>query len=205
MKDLFVLVADKNAFFALKGAFERPERLGIRTITAEIDVHPNRDGGVRTTGPDLLKLRRHQFTHALLLLDHEGCGTTSDSTELEQELDEHVRSSWGQFGKAIVIEPELDVWMWGNDAVLQQLIGWNSNLSIRDWLTNREFGLRNDGKPERPKEALEAVLREIRRPRSSSLYREIARNISLRRCADLAFQRLRNQLVSWFPPVADNS
>ena len=203
MKDLFVLVADKNSHFAFKGAFEKPQRLGIRSISVEIDVHPNRDGGVRTTGSKLLKLRRHQFSQALLVFDYEGCGSDLSPHELEAELDGIIQKDWGDAGKAIVIEPELDVWMWGNDAVLKGLVGWTSPISIRDWLGSVGFDFRDDQKPSRPKEALEAVLREVRQPRSSSLYRRIAQTISLRRCGDAAFQRLRSQLVSWFPPTSD--
>jgi hypothetical protein len=47
MKDLILVVADKNMHFALRGALNRPEALGIRPITVEFFVHPGRDGGVR--------------------------------------------------------------------------------------------------------------------------------------------------------------
>ena len=40
MKDLVLLVADKNAEYALKGALEQTARLGIHPITFEIRVHP---------------------------------------------------------------------------------------------------------------------------------------------------------------------
>lgn len=47
MKDLVVLVADKNAEFALRGALQRSEALGIRPMTSEFLMHPERDGGAR--------------------------------------------------------------------------------------------------------------------------------------------------------------
>ena len=56
MKDLVLLVADKNAHFALKGALSRPEALEIHSIEFEFRVHPGRDGVARRTGPEVLAL-----------------------------------------------------------------------------------------------------------------------------------------------------
>jgi hypothetical protein len=56
MKDLALLVADKNMDFALRGILSRPKALGIRSVSYEIRQHVNRDGGVRTTGPETLAL-----------------------------------------------------------------------------------------------------------------------------------------------------
>ena len=69
MKDLIVLVADKNMQYAVKGALERPESLGIRNITFEIITHTNRDPGVRKTGAELLRLQKKLFRHALMILE----------------------------------------------------------------------------------------------------------------------------------------
>ena len=71
MKDLFILVADKNAEYALKGALARPEALGIRPIEFEIRTHPGRDGGTRKTGPELLDhfARPHRRNHSHLGVD----------------------------------------------------------------------------------------------------------------------------------------
>lgn len=49
MRDLVVLVADKNMQFALQGALGRPQALGMRPLTYEFRSHMGRDGGVRTT------------------------------------------------------------------------------------------------------------------------------------------------------------
>jgi hypothetical protein len=204
MKDLVLLVADKNMHFALKGALERPKAMGIRPIQYEIPVHPGRDGGMRKSGPEILALERRRFTHALAMLDFEGSGTDlANGKELEARLDHRLRSAWNTQAKAIVIEPELDVWMWGSDNAIQQVIRWPSGKIIRQWLREHGFQLTSNGKPERPKEALESLLRELKIPRSSSLYQDIAGKISLAKCKDEAFQRLRRQLVAWFPPPGE--
>lgn len=202
MKDLVLLVADKNAEFALKGALGRPEALGMRSISFEIFVHSGRDGGARKYGVEMLALRRPYCKRALLLLDFGGCGTDkSSAVELETELDLRLNDRWGSDAKSIVIEPELDVWAWGSDHSVEMAIGWSSAKRIRAWLSENGFGFDAMKKPARPKEALEAVLRYEGLPRSSTLYRAIATKISLRNCSDPAFNRLRDCLVHWFPAV----
>ncbi len=199
MKDLILLVADKNMQFALHGALERPASLGIRPITFEFRSHSGRDGGVRTTGPELLALERRRFSHALLVMDMEGSGAGGqDAARLESQLDQRLQDAWGDKGKAIVIEPELDIWMWGSDNAIQDVLCWPLEVAIRDWLLNHGFELGADRKPCRPKEALEALIPIHRMPRSSALYRKITGRISLERCTDKAFVRLRSRLASWF-------
>jgi hypothetical protein len=199
MRDLVLIVADKNAQFALQGALQRPEALGIRPVEFDFRVHVGRDGGARRTGPEMLALEHQRFAHGLLVLDFEGSGSdTATALELEEELDGRLRPHWGDRAKSIVIEPELDIWMWGSSNAIGQTIGWPSTTPLRQWLADRGFVFDSSDKPRRPKEALEAVLRVPRRPRSSALYRQIAGRISLRRCTDPAFLRLRAQLADWF-------
>lgn len=201
MKDLIILVADKNAQFALKGALGRPEAMQIKPLQCEFLVHPGRDGGVRKSGPEVLALKRRTFKHALLLLDFEGSGSDQpNASALEAKLDERLRPVWADAAKAIVIEPELDVWMWGADHPVEEVIEWPAGIGVREWLRNKGFSFEPNGKPTRPKEAMEAGLRMTGQPRSSALYQRIAEKISLRKCGDEAFIRLRQQLGKWFPP-----
>jgi len=200
MKDLLLLVADKNAHFALKGALGRPEAMGMRSIQFDFIVHPGRDGGVRKSGPELLALERHRFRHALLVLDFEGSGTDRPGAEaLEAELDARLAPRWAATAKAIVIDPEVDVWIWGGDRAVEEVFAWPPGQGVRDWLREKGFDLADHGKPVRPKEALEAALRFAGLPRSSALYQRVAEKISLRHCVDPAFLRLRHQLAAWFP------
>lgn len=97
-----------------------------------------------------------------------------------------------------MIEPEPDVWMWGSDNALRLVLRPRFEQSIREWLRERGFELTADRKPVRPKEAMEYLMREIRRSRSSSAYQEIAARISLNGCSDPAFLRLRHTLRTWF-------
>lgn len=199
MKDLVLLVADKNAEYALKGALERTHRFGIRPITFEFRRHPGQDGGVRESGPEVLAREHRRFSQALLVMDFDGCGANSDAPTLEAELDRRLQRTWQDRAKAIVIEPEVDVWMWGSDNAIREIVGWPHDDMIRSWLGRKGFEFQANNKPLLPKESLEAVLKEAKQPRSSALYQQIASKISLRNCTDTAFQRLRHQLINWFP------
>ena len=97
MKDLVILVADKNMQFAMRGALARPTALGIRPVTHEFRTHPGRDGGARTSGVDVLALERRRFGHALLVFDLEGCGAEpgQSADDLERLLDRRLAALWG--------------------------------------------------------------------------------------------------------------
>jgi hypothetical protein len=205
MKDLIILAADKSMEFALRGALGRPESLGIRPISFDVLVHPGRDGGVRTSGAQLLRLERSRYSHALAVLDHEGSGSHLDASAEEGLLDRQLAAAWEDLGKAIVIKPELDSWMWGTDHGLAQAIGWRFDTPIRSWVREQGFAFNADSKPVRPKEALEQVFEKCRQQISASLYQAIASKISLTRCTDPAFLRLRAKLQEWFPPHRGNN
>ena len=82
---------------------------------------------------------------------------------------------------------------------MQEVLRWDEPESPREWLRARGRAFDPDDKPERPKEALEQLMRTLRRPRSSARYGEIAARISLKRCQDRAFCRFRDTLREWFP------
>jgi hypothetical protein len=200
MQDLVVLVADKNMQFALQGALDRPQAMGVRPFTFEFRTHMGRDGGVRTTGSDVLAREATRFSHALMLLDFEGCGQEQDSPlTIEAQLDAKLQRVWNANAKAIVISPEVDAWLWGNDAVLRDALHWPQNGTIRDWLKGKGFEFNADEKPIRPKEALDAMRPVHKQARSSAMYERVTKRISLQNCTDLAFIRLRTQLQAWFP------
>lgn len=199
VQDLVILAADKQMEFALNAALARPDAIGIRPVSLQFRVHSDRDAGVRTTGAAMLALERARFNHALLVLDFEGSGASeSNAVELEARLQEQLRMHWGDSACAIVIEPELDVWVWGSDNALHQVLGWRNEESIRRWLEARDFAMSEQGKPLRPKEALEEVLRECRTPRSAAIYHKIISRISIGKCVDPAATRLASVLRHWF-------
>ena len=201
MRDLVVLAADKSMEFALRGALPRSQALGIRPITFDFRVHAGRDGGARSSGADVLRSQRRQFDHALLILDFDGCGAKAGQSALdvEAQLDAELSLVWQDRAKAIVIDPELETWVWGSDNALQTALGWPLQQPIRVWLMEKGYTVGTNGKPDQPKTAFEALVPVHQMPRSSAIYESITSKISLATCQDPAFNRLRQTLQLWFP------
>ena len=203
MKDLVILAADKDLEHVLKGLLARPEALGIRPVEADIFVEPEHDPGCARHGVDFLANLSGQYRYGLLIFDHEGSGNEqSRPQELREDLNRaFVRSPWGERARAIVLSPELEMWIWSDSPHIDDVAGWkNRDPGLRPWLIAQGWLQNGEIKPARPKEAFEAALREARKPRSASLYEQIAKTVSLSRCRDVSFLEFRATLREWFPP-----
>lgn len=100
----------------------------------------------------------------------------------------------------IVLDPELEVWVWSESRHVDDVLGWvGMPTALRAWLHEQGHLSQGETKPRRPKEAMEAALREVQLPRSSSLYRHLAERVSLRGHSEPAFCELLNTLRAWFP------
>jgi hypothetical protein len=202
MLDLIVLAADRNAKFALTGLLSKHQRLETRQIAVEVDVHPMQDSGTYRRCHDFLRSQRAFAKYALVLFDRDGCGRNQPREALEREVEMRLaQNGWEGCSAAIVIDPELDVWVWSDSPHVDAILGWpQRGVHLRAWLAERGFLQPGHGKPERPKKALEDALLNSNKKRSSSLYFELATRVSFDRCADPAFLKLKSTLQSWFPP-----
>lgn len=203
-KDLAVLVADKNMESSIKGILQRPEALGIPHISFDIYPHPKNDPGCFQWGHDFLRPFVNRFRHALVILDHHGCGKETQTREqVEGDIEKRLYTSgWEERAAAIVIDPELENWLWSDSPEVDTALGWKGKSPpLRTWLKNQGFQESGLLKPSPPKEAVESALREVRKPRSSSIYSQIAEKASLKRCKDPAFLKLKETLAQWFKPI----
>ena len=201
-RDLVVLVPDRNMEAGFHGILVRPEALSIRSIDYQIFVHPDRDPGCFLRGHTFLVSQLRRFSTALVIFDRVGCGREDRSrADLEAEVELRLRGTgWEDRAGAICIDPELENWVWSNSPNVDSALGWESrHPDLRSWLSTNGFLLPGVPKPSDPKMALEAALYEVRKPRSSSIYRKIAQEVSLVRCRDSAFRKLRELLRTWFP------
>ncbi len=200
-KDLVVLVADKDMEQALKGLLVRPEALNIRAIRADIFVHPQHDPACAQHGVAFLSRFAEQYHYGLLMFDHEGSGREPiPIQELQAKLNHKFQDSpWTDRARVIILSPELETWVWADSPHVDDVIGWKGKTpTLRQWLIAQGWLQQGQAKPDRPKEAFEAALRETRTPRSSSLYQQIANSVSLRRCQDTSFLEFQNILRNWF-------
>ena len=201
MKDLVILAADKDMEYALAGLLRRPLALGIRPISHDVFVHPEHDPGCALRGVTFLSNFARQYRHGLLLFDHEGSGRESGSARhLQESLNADLSGSpWGDRARAIVLDPELEAWVWSDSPHVDRIAGWEQRQpGLRRWLVEQDWIQEPETKPARPKEAFQAALRAARTARSSSLYRKIAESVSLERCTDSSFRELRKTLRVWF-------
>lgn len=202
--DLVVLTADDNAMSAVEAVLSRPEAMGIRKLTWTSYVHPDRDPGCRLSSHSLLLREVVRCEHAVVVFDREGCGMDAASAgDLAMDVEARLAASgWGSRSSVIVCDPEVDRWVWSASPHVDAHLGWHGRTpSLRDWLVQQQFIAMPTEKPARPKEALEAALRVVRKPRSSSIYRQIGQTVSLTSCTDEAFVKLRTTLQRWFPIV----
>jgi hypothetical protein len=203
-KDLVVLTADKNAQFAVQGILSRFKSLSIRQLETDYYVHPEKDPGVLHHAHDFLRPFSKSHEHALVLMDREGSGQEETSREaLQQGIENELNASgWNGRAAAVVIDPEIDIWVWSDSPHVDHELGWSNHVpALRTWLREKGFLPRDVVKPQRPKEALETALREVKMPRSSAIYRALAEKVSLSRCTDPAFGKLKSVLQMWFPKV----
>ena len=202
--DLVVLAADKDMEHALRGMLNRPMALGIRALHFHIIVHPQHDPACARRGVSFLSHfgLANRFRYALLVFDHDGSGCEGEGREaLQNRLnDEFRRSPWDDRARAIVLAPELEVWVWSKSRHVEEVAGWKDRQpSLWQWLTKEGWIGTGEAKPGRPKEAFHAALRVSATPRSASLYLALAERVSLSGCQDEAFLELRKTLRTWFP------
>ena len=144
-----------------------------------------------------------QAAHALVVLDLEGSGAEErPPSEVEADLEQRLADSgWSHRAGVVVIDPELEIWLWSDSPHVAAALGWPaSNPDLKQWMVQQGLVTADGHKPARPKEAMLAVLRETRVKPSASIFAEAARKVSIDRCQDRSFLRLRQILRNWFPP-----
>lgn len=209
-RDLFVVVADLDAENAVKTLLnERQEALEIR-LDFSPDRHPQgdllrysgRDSGCYKDAVDVLRPLLNTHRHALLIFDRDGSGAESKSREaIENEVEQRLfGSGWTDERVAvIVIDPELESWVWGESPHVAAMLGWpDERDAMRAFLESRDLWHHDERKPHDPKEAMRQALREKRKPTGARLFAQLAAKVSFRDCQDEAFKKLWRRLQQWF-------
>ena len=202
MRDLFVLAADLDIVETVKGLVKRPNDLGICDIECRVDKHRFKDPGCRNDPSTPLRPYIAEFAHALVIFDKEGSGPDASREEIQHNTERNLsRNGWRDRSKAIVIEPELESWVWVRSAKVAETLGWRRGYEeLRAWLRAKDLWEAGIPKPQHPKEAFHAALREGRKRPSAALFGELATNLPFGRCRCPAFRELRETLQRWFPP-----
>lgn len=201
-KALIVLVADRNMEFTVKGLLGRSQSLNIKDVSYDIYNHPENDPGCRSNGVNFLRPFVNQYSRALLMFDKVGCGQENQPrAELEVIVEGQLAASgWEGRSAVIVIEPELENWVWSDSPHVEAVLGWQGKQpNLRSWLMTKAFLKDGQNKPNNPKEAMDAALRRGQKAHSSSLFLQLAQKVSFERCDDPAFLKFKTTLSMWFP------
>lgn len=199
--DLIVLVADKYMKLTLDAILSNYHKLKIRKIEFDVLSHPQHDSGCFKRGHEFISLFLNQYTHCLIIFDHHGCGREKNTREeVEDEVRERLSTKgWEDRAEAIVIDPELEAWVWSDSPHVNRFLGWEQlSHDLRSWLEEKGLWSKDQLKPHDPKLAVEQALRYVQKPISSSIYKQIAEAVSFDRCSDPAFLKLKTTLKSWF-------
>ncbi|HZN40172.1 MAG TPA: hypothetical protein VFD82_15305 [Planctomycetota bacterium] len=201
MIDLVCLVADKNMEALVGAVLQRPESLGIRPIVPKLVVHPHRDPGCYKDSTRFVRMYRQEALHALVLLDRAWEGAPAKPTiELEADVDGDLRQLGPEWAKSIVIDPEIEVWLFRRTPRLDEELGWKERTpGLAEELAKAGLWPADAEKPADPKRAIEWALHRVSRPRSSSIYRKLGATLGMKTCTDSAFNRFRTTLRAWFP------
>lgn len=113
MKDLVVLVPDKDVRFGIDGLLSRYQSLNIRKISYEIFIHPMHDPGVYHEAANFLRQFSNQYSYALAFLDREGSGQQGSAEEIAEHIKRDIeRNGWPDKAEVVVFDPELEIWIW---------------------------------------------------------------------------------------------
>jgi hypothetical protein len=207
VKDLFVFTADADALAVVRAVLARPQAIGIRPITYEVDRHTGRDPGMVKDGPELIRMRirKNAFSKVVLIWDHEGSGweAKSPKTARDQIRTRLVQVTWRDHSEAVVVVPEIEEWIWRHSASVARHLGIGTD-KLLQWI-ERFCALHGTDcatcKAQSPKELLEFSLyqRYTRRPLPRDFER-IAKAATLTDWqASQSFASFAETLRSWFP------
>ena len=203
-EDLIVLVADMDIENTFMGLLPRHHALGCRSFSHKIVRHPGRDSGTRKECVEFLRPFASTHEHAIVVFDHEGSGRENTPAALvEDEIQKLLsRNGWNDRSCVLVLEPEIESWVWSDSPHVLRGLGWNRSFkALKDFVEskNSEWWDTDAPKPKRPKEVMETVLRKQCRPRSASIFKKLATTVGVKGCSDRTFAKLKAALANWFP------
>ena len=209
MRDLIILTADGTMNAVLSAFFGRQQwhmTLGCSEfdLWAQDDiVHvPGKtDGAVCKDAHNLLRpyLTTHQ--RAIVVLDQQ-FGGDRPAAEVQDEILENLRrNGWDDRCEVVVIDPELEVWLWQDKPQIAQAVKFKDG-NLRAHLCAQKLWPEDQAKPPNPKEVIQDLIKRYRAGAPMAVYSKIARRVGVSGCTDASFKRFQKALQTWFPASA---
>lgn len=175
---------------------------------AEFDFDPGQeifnepgctDGGVHTQAHLLLNGYRQTHQRALVILDQQFGGEIPAADVRDDILKRLHKSGWGVAAcEVVVIDPELEVWLWQDNPNVEQALKFNGG-SLREYLDGTGDWPAGRAKPNSPKEVMQALMKKNGAGLPMVVYRKIARSVGVGGCTDGSFGHFQATLQAWFP------
>ena len=206
--DLLVLVPDADIEHTIRGLLSRGDGFGLRAIRWRVTRHPERDPGCRVWAVQFLRPYLSSCRFALVVFDRDGCGSPLAREEIQDRVESDLASNgWMDRSKVIVIDPELETWLWNGAPEVAEELGWGGDYSgLRAHLASANLWPDDAPKPTDPKRAAREAMRAARVPnrarRSPAKFGRLASQVAstfLSDCQDSAFAELSASLRDWFP------
>jgi hypothetical protein len=199
--DLIVVVADLGIETTVGALLQRTQSLQIRQVAFEIR-RPVGDSKCCREAHNFLRSFVPQFDYALVVFDRQGSGREHLSrVEIEAQVENRLSiNGWASRSAAVVLDPELEVWVWGDSGEVPTILGWSGRQpDLRAWL-HENFKVRPESrKPFDPQLAFERALTLGAGGPPARILRQLAERVSPTRCSDEAFLKFRSTLQTWFP------
>ncbi|HUQ92251.1 MAG TPA: hypothetical protein VM120_11270 [Bryobacteraceae bacterium] len=197
LQPLIVVVADRSMKATIDAILDRL----LVGIKPDSRVMTNYDASVVRDSAAYLRSFIKSYKYALVMCDRIGCGRNDTREVVEHDIEARLAANgWSGRSAAIVIDPELEVWIWQYSPHVAKALGWRDGRgALYKWLRDKCYLGTGKIKPQNPKTALNDALwlKQVRK--SSSVFEEVARAVALDNCADPAFGKLRAVLEKWFP------
>ncbi|NPB04374.1 MAG: hypothetical protein GXO39_08195 [Thermotogae bacterium] len=104
--------------------------------------------------------------------------------------EEWENTNWKEEDIAVIVpSPEIEIWAWYDTQRLARALKVEESI-VKE--CRKKYSLRENGKPERPKEALECIARSVKVPYGRGVLELIAKGVSRRvanACEDKEFKK----------------
>ncbi len=196
-----MLTADADIAAAVETLLDRRQQsLGIRSVDFTIERHTRRDPGCRREAAARMRGYVHDHRYALVMFDRDGSGDDRERRVIEAAVEQDLeRNGWPSRSKAIVIEPELEAWVWTSSPHTAKALGWEGHDALRTRLRDTGDWPDGEAKPPDPKTALAKALRVHDLRPTADVFANLARRVGLAGCQDPAFLDFQHTLQRWFP------
>lgn len=171
MRDCVFLVADKNMEATFEGFLKRDcfyHSLGCGEFLFDASqdlkyAAADNDPGLYTRGHEILRPYQSTHKHAVVVIDAEWSGAPEAALIRQKMSDDIEATGWsaGSF-TVIVIDPELEMWIWQKNIHVAKALGNNSVEELMADTDAIDGWPENQLKPNRPKEVLETILKKIK-------------------------------------------